>query len=115
MSVGWKLDRDDRTRLLGAHPPVYRPVADHVTVPATDELPQPARIRIVGRVDDGEGVEAMVVEVDGGTARPDGGTWHITWSLAEGRRAKESNNVIAECGWQVFDGGAVRTEPARWD
>ncbi len=40
------------------------------------------------------GVEAMVVAIDGTTDRPDGSTYHITWSLGDGRRARESNDVL---------------------
>lgn len=114
MSVGWKLPPDERVRLLRLYPPRYSCiVADHVTLPEAD-IPTPATFRIVGRADDGRGVEAMVVERDGRSERPDGGRYHITWSLEHGREAKESNDVIAEVGWRMFDGGAVRAEPARW-
>jgi hypothetical protein len=82
-------------------------VADHVTLSARvdrkSELPGETVGEIVGRVDDGRGVEALVVSIGGTTDRPDGSTYHITWSLAEGRRAKESNDVIREHGWQPLD------------
>jgi len=58
---------------------------------------------IVGRSDDGRGVEAMVVRIGGTTNRPDGSTYHITWSLAAGRQARESNAVIAQYGWQPIE------------
>jgi hypothetical protein len=68
---------------------------------------------IVGRSDDEAGVEAMVVEVDGTVDRPGGGTYHITWSLDEGREARESNEVIARHGWQpVVPPVPVTLEPA---
>lgn len=73
-----------------------------------------ANARIVGRADDGRGVEAMVVELDGSTTRPDGGIWHVTWSLADGREARESNDVIAIHGWAALDGPALALLPARW-
>ena len=117
---GWKLDPDQRAELLLQFPPAYpNVVADHVTLeagvgPAAPPPPE-AEAEIVGRADDGKGVEAMVVRLDGTTDRPDGSTWHITWSLAEGRRAKESNDVIAREGWQDFDlPMPVRLTPARW-
>jgi hypothetical protein len=70
---------------------------------------------IVGRADDGKGVEAMVVSIADTTARPDGSTYHITWSLAHGREAVESNDVIATCGWTPLDlPMPVRLRPARW-
>jgi hypothetical protein len=66
-------------------------------------LPGETAGEIVGRADDGDGVEAMVVTIAGTTERPGGGTYHITWSLARGRKAKESNDVIAARGWTQLD------------
>lgn len=103
--IGWKLDRDERAALLERFPARYpKAIADHVTlrsrVAADAALPPAATGVIVGRSDDGAGVEALVVQVDGSADRPDGGTYHITWSLGEGREARESNDVIGRCGWQ---------------
>jgi hypothetical protein len=119
MVIGWKLDARQREALLARFRPRYaKAIADHVTlkanVPASAKAPPPVqRARMVGHTDDGEGVEAMVVEIDGTTARPGGGRYHITWSLAEGRKAKESNDVIAARGFtpwrEVVD---VMLEPA---
>ena len=118
--IGWKLAPDDRAALLARFPPRYRnPVADHVTLAARATpdapLPQEDGGEIVGRADDGRGVEAMVVRIAGTTDRPDGSTWHITWSLEDGRRAKESNAVIAERGWTALpDQIPIALHPARW-
>jgi hypothetical protein len=103
--VGWKLNRDERERLLRDHCPRYADVvADHVTFrTGSAALPANVRASIVGHVDDGEGVEAMVVSVDGTTDRPDGSTYHITWSLGPGHDAKESNDVLKKCDWREFD------------
>src|SRR5688572_13220270 len=106
--IGWKLDRTQRDALLARLPPAYpEAVADHVTltsrVAADSDLPEEDQAEIVGRSDDGCGVEAMVVRLGGTTDRPDGSTYHITWSLAEGRQARESNDVIRQCGWQPID------------
>lgn len=120
-AIGWKLDRNQRRALLDRFPPLYpETVADHVTfladVVADALLPgQPAKAAIVGRADDGAGVEAMVVALEGETERPDGSTWHITWSLGPGRAARESNDVIAARGWSPFDDAIdVLLTPARW-
>jgi hypothetical protein len=82
-------------------------IADHVTlrprIAAQAALPQETHGEIVGRVDDGNGVEAMIVRIDGTTDRPDGSSYHITWSLADGRRAKESNDALRTHPWQTFD------------
>ena len=119
-TIGWKIDRDQRMELLQQFPPRYREVvADHVTLQAKvagdAALPQETDGEIVGRVDDGRGVEAMVVRIGGTTDRPDGSTYHITWSLEDGRRAKESNDVLAAQPWVMFDlPMPVRLRPARF-
>ncbi len=106
--IGWKLDRDQRRELLLQFPPKYTEiVADHVTLAARvdrkSSLPSETVGEIVGRAEDGKGVEAMIVSIGGTTDRPDGSTYHITWSLAKGRRAKESNDVIREFGWEPLE------------
>ena len=105
--IGWKLDREQRSELLERFPPRYpQAVADHVTLETEAEnkpLPDPVEAVIVGHADDRRGVEAMVVTIDGTTDRPDGSTYHITWSLSPGRRARESNDVLRDKGWQAFD------------
>ena len=117
MRRGWKLEPSERAALLARFPPAYpRMVADHVTYkPDRPDLPPPALGEIVGRADDGAGVEALVVRIDGTTDRPDGSTWHITWSLADGRAAKESNDVLAARGWAPVAGGWATLIPAGWD
>ena len=118
--LGWKLDPAQRAELLARFPPRYaRAIADHVTLQSSiaPDAPLPAAVaaEIVGRADDGEGVEAMVVRLDGTTDRPDGATFHITWSLRVGREAKESNEVIAAHGWTLFERPIPLTlAPARW-
>lgn len=115
-NMGWKLAEDDRNALLGRFPPRYDAViAHHVTygeIDNADELPGHTSGRVVGHADDGEGVETLVVELGGSTERPTGGTYHITWSLADGRAPVESNDVIAACGWDEFaDGPAFALKP----
>lgn len=118
--IGWKLDRRERAALLERFPPHWPDVvADHVTLWANvgpdDPLPQPATGEIVGIADDGAGVEAMAVRVDGTTDRPDGSTYHITWSLGRGREAIESNDVLAKQGWtSIAEPVPVTLLPARW-
>jgi hypothetical protein len=118
--VGWKLDRGERAGLLGRFEPKYgNVVADHVTLAAntaTDTpLPDTPSAEAVGHIDDGQGVEALVVAIDGTTDRPDGSTYHITWSLGTGRRAKESNDVLAKGPWRPLPEPIPLTlTPARW-
>ena len=118
--LGWKLDRGQRGELVRQFPPRYRNlVADHVTLKAKSAAdappPEETEGEIVGRVDDGRGVEAMVVRIGGTTDRPGGSTYHITWSLEDGRKAKESNDVLREQEWEMFDlPMSVKLHPARW-
>ncbi|CAM3125042.1 hypothetical protein SPAN111604_04990 [Sphingomonas antarctica] len=121
MTIGWKLHPEEREVLLAKFPPAYdNVVADHVTLQSdhgagTPELPPPAHARIIGCADDGSGCQAMVVEVAGSSARPTGGTYHITWSLGEGRRARESNDVIATHGFAAIDDDTrITLDPRAW-
>ena len=118
--TGWKLPRDDREALLARFTPKYDDVvADHVTlsVGATSQTPLPRKpqARVVGRADDKRSLECLVVELDGTTDRPDGSTYHITWSLAPGRKARESNDVLRDQGWEHLPAPLdVELEPARF-
>jgi hypothetical protein len=118
--VGWKLDRSQRERLLDRFPPRYADViADHVTLKTNAEaepLPAPAEGAIVGHADDGDSLEAMVVAIDGNTARLDGSVFHITWSLdkAKGRQARESNDLLKERHWSAVELIPLKLEPARF-
>ena len=89
--TGWKLPEVERELLLRQFPPKYENVvANQVTlrIGATPETPlptKPSSSSVVGRADDGRSLECLVVEIDGGTGRPDGSTYHITWSLDRAR------------------------------
>jgi hypothetical protein len=119
--TGWKLPQVERELLLRQFPPKYdNVVADHVTlrVGATHDTPLPAKPEnsaVVGRADDGDSLECLVVEMDGSTERPDGSTYHITWSLGPGRKARESNDVLRDRGWDFIEAPIpVELEPARF-
>jgi hypothetical protein len=119
--TGWKLPQVERELLLRRFPPKYEKVdADHVTlrVGATPETPLPEKPQsasVVGRADDGDSLERLVIELDGTTDRPDGSTYHITWSLGPGRRARESNDVLQDKGWDYIEAPIqVELEPARF-
>ena len=56
-----------------------------------------------------------MVRIDGTTDRPDGSTYHITWSLGPDRKARESNDVLRDKGWEHIDKPiAIALEPARF-
>jgi hypothetical protein len=119
--TGWKLDKEERAQLLERFPPEWPDViADHITLDADASedapLPEAERAEIVGGMNDGEGLQTMVVAIDGGTDRPDGSPYHITWSLDRnrGRNPVESNDVIAKRGWHPLDDPVlIRILPAR--
>ena len=119
--IGWKLDRLQRAELLERFPPRYRDaIADHVTLKSNsqrDELPGPVASAIVGRADDGDSLECMVVTINGTIDRPDGSTFHITWSLdkSKDRQARESNDVLKQRGWSNLpEPLPIKLEPARF-
>ncbi len=112
---GWMLSPADRTQLLAQFPPVYpNVVADHVTFadPQGATMPDIRSARVVGQTDDGKGVQALAVEINGSTNRPDGSTYHMTWSLAPGRKAEESNDVLRAQGFRPVEPTPIRLEPA---
>ena len=117
--IGWLLADEDREKLLERIPPRYeKTVAHHVTLKTEAEqepIPPEVKAQIVGQTDDGKGVQAMVVAIDGTTDRADGSTYHITWSLGDGRRARESNDVLKERGWEELDHPIpISLEPGRF-
>lgn len=99
--VGWELPEGERKRLLVQFPPLYPDViAHHVTlvfgVGADCPLPEETQGFVVGIADDRVRVQALVIEVGGTTDRPDGSTYHITWSIDKRAGAKpvHSNEVV---------------------
>lgn len=114
--TGWLLDPRDREALLTRFPPAYpEVVAHHVTQKFGDGAavpPTETAGEVVGLADDGRGVQALVVRIGGTTDRPDGSTYHVTWSLGPGREARESNAVIARRGWTWLPAPIpIRLEP----
>lgn len=107
--TGWKLPHAERELLLGRFPPRYENVvADHVTLcrgsMSSSPLPEcPRSSNVVGRADDGDSLECLVIEIDETTDRPDGSTYHITWSLGPGRHPRQSNNLIRDRGWDHIE------------
>lgn len=118
--IGWRVAPEDHRMLLRNFPPKYEPVKEpHCTLTLGTRsrvpLPHPAQGLIIARADDLVGVETLLLSVDGETLRPDGGTYHITWSLAVGRRPRESNVVIQKTlPIAVYPPILVNLHPARF-
>ena len=86
MYTAYVLDEQSRDLLLKKFPPKYsKVIAHHVTaefgVPADTPPPPNAIIKVYGYADSGDGLETLVVAVNGEKQREDGKYYHITWSL----------------------------------
>jgi hypothetical protein len=68
--------------------------SDHGATWAGSVLDKPPTIKVIGHAIDNTGVEALVVDVDGKSQRGDGKYYHLTRSLADGRKANESMAVV---------------------
>ena len=103
------LTKECRNKLLTIFPPSYkeRVVAHHVTVQfgnvTADDIPTGEEIKIVGVLDTGDGLQALVVSVDGKVDREDGSVYHITWSLSNGYKPVDSNKMIKKLGYNEID------------
>jgi hypothetical protein len=102
--TGWELGEQTRNELRERFPPKYEEFVGHhvthafgVTAEAT---PEPAQLQVMGYADDGS-LECLVVSVNGHWSRPDGKTYHVTWSLdrSKGRKPFHSNMVLKQNGY----------------
>ena len=102
MYIALTIDERTRSELKRVFPPKYDDfIGHHVTlnsgVRKNTLLPDHQYVvEVVGYADDGKGIEALVVSVDGKTQRPDGNTFHITWSLdrSKGYKPVSSNDLL---------------------
>ena len=102
------LTDESRKKLLSIFRPSYsRVVAHHVTVQfgnvTAEDIPTGKDIKVVGHLDTGDGLQALVVSVDGEVDRPDGSVYHITWSLENGYKPVDSNKMIKSLGYKEID------------
>lgn len=97
-------------------------LGDHVTYQFkssdSDPLPPTGDYYVVGYAYEmerhlrGSGIEAWVVEINGSTTRPDGETYHITWSHGSGHAPKDSKRIVKK-GWTKLDNPIkIHMEPA---
>ena len=98
------LTKESRDFLLERFPPMYsETIAHHITmefgVPANTPPPEVTYVKVVGYIDSGDGLEALLCSVDGTTIRGDAGSYHITWSLEPHLyKPVDSNQIIQEHG-----------------
>jgi hypothetical protein len=115
--AGYLLEPGSRSKLAGIFPPQFPEfIGHHVTEQfgvrrSEVDLPESVDARVVGYAQT-DGLEALVVEIDGSTTRPDGSTYHITWSLdrSQGFKPVHSNNLLKN-GWQNVDPINIHVTP----
>lgn len=98
------LDETTRQKLAKTFPPKYPEwIGHHITnrfgVPRGENRPfgQEFQFEVIGYAED-DGIEVLVASRDGSPKRPDGGLYHITWSLdrSKGWKPADSNKVITK-------------------
>lgn len=103
--AGWKLGDDDRTQLLSQFVPTrHNVVADHITAAVGDSAYtmaiEPAIGTVVGWLDR-DGMQVLVVTVNGSEFASDGRKLHITWSYDDGRVPADANRIL-QGGWSML-------------
>jgi len=119
MYTAYVLTDASRNELLERFPPKYsKVVAHHVTVsfgvPSDAEAPEIADLKVIGEADSGDGLQALVVSVNGSYQREDGKTYHITWSLEPDVYKPVDSNALVnsyENRWKMGLPVPIETEP----
>ena len=104
---------DERAQLLKTFVPKYSKVIAHhathefgVTRDHAEEDVRtwqgaPSFVDVYGYLNSGDGLECLLVQVDGKKHRPDGCAYHITWSLRPDRyKPVDSNKLIVARNYQ---------------
>ncbi len=106
--LAYEVPEHARQDLVKKYPPKFPEfIAHHITkefgVPqSTPE--ETARIKLIGYAEE-DGLEVLVVEVNGSRRRDDGAIYHITWSLdrSKGKKPVMSNDLIRKGDWQLVE------------
>jgi hypothetical protein len=102
MYSGYELTNESRKVLADIFPPKYPEFLGHHitkkfgTNDPKDTPERPNAINVIGYVDDGKGIEGLLVEIDGKIRRDDNSLYHITWSLdrSKGYKPMDTNKII---------------------
>lgn len=100
--LAYSLSPSSRNDILRHFPAKYPEIiCQHVTykfpAKSSDELPPAIKeAHVVGYEDSGDGIETVVIEINGSTKRPDGKLFHITLSLdrSKGKKPVHSNDLV---------------------
>ena len=115
--TAYVLDQSSRDVLEKRFPPKYpKFIGHHVTVQhpveKDAELPPSAQLKVVGYVDSEDGLEALVVAINGNSTRPDGKIYHITWSLDPAKYSPvDSNAVLKAKRFTIIRAIPIATKP----
>ena len=105
--TGYLLTDQARSELLAHIEPMFdNVIAHHVTheFGVYEGMPPDTNTVRVTAMAHNDRVQAAVVKVNATTQRPDGRTYHITGSVAEGAGAKESNDLLDDLtNWHSVD------------
>lgn len=101
MYTGYELTSDSRNMLLSKFPPKNPTVlGHHITeqfgVPSDHPPPsEPSEVLVIGYIEV-EGLQGLLVSVDGRVHRPTGGKYHVTWSIdkEKGRKPVDTNKFV---------------------
>ena len=101
MYTAYVLTAETREALEEKYPPTYPEfIGHHITVdfglPEDAPVPEEADNKLLGIKDSGDGIEALLVTVNGETKRPDGKSYHITWSLDREHYKPVDSNALVE-------------------
>ena len=103
------VDGGDRERLAHKFPPKFPDfIGHHIThrfgIRPNGNYGEQMVVHLVGYACNDIGLEAFVVAVNGNTTRPDGKTYHLTWSLdrTKGFKPVDSGGLV-EGKWQPID------------
>lgn len=97
------LKDSDRESLLKQFPPSHpRVIADHISAEALDSMDRvvdgPATGKVIGYVD-AEGIQSLIVEVNGTHLTSKGTPFHITWSSDPGKRTGSTGALVKRTGF----------------
>ena len=102
-TICYELSKSSKAMLMAKFPPKYPDVRyDHVTIKMGGlgaKIPAAAeKVEVVGIADDGNGLEAFIVRVNGTPTRQDGRAWHITASFDSSKMAPAAFDVLSKPG-----------------
>lgn len=115
--TAYVLDQQSRDKLKQKFPPKYdKFIGHHITVQfgvnKNTQPPEPATIKVVGYINNDDGLEALVVTVDGKVRRSDDSMYHITWSLDPDRYSpKDSNDLLKSKQYSIVLPIEIEAEP----